>query len=189
MRPLTLGRLLEEVEEDGPDRVAGERADALAKIRQGMRSGDSRARAKAKHLKAMRNARNSFKYGGNTKDNRKGFQATVPKNIPDSARKATRDLKNESSQPADVKLKRRSKAKTLAAQRKKGINVNPYLPGDGVEARGPNQAAGVRAKLVRGLRKTIKTNKPDQDGTTPTQARQLTKDLKRDGMKNVTGIR
>jgi len=91
MRPLTLGRLLEEVEEDGPDRVAGERADALAKIRQGMKAGDSRARAKAKHLKAMRNARNSFKYGGNTKDDRPGFGATVPKNIPDSARRATRD--------------------------------------------------------------------------------------------------
>jgi len=91
MRPLTLGRLLEEVEKHGPDRVAGERADALAKIRQGYKAGDKGARKKAKHLKAMRNARNSFKYGGNTKDDRPGFGATVPKNIPDSARRATRD--------------------------------------------------------------------------------------------------
>ena len=95
----------------------------------------------------------------------------------------------ESSQPADVKTLRRSKAKTLEKQREKGINVNRYLPGDGVEARGPNQAAGVRAKLAGSLRKTIKTNKPDEHGTTPKQARQLTRDLKRDGMKNVTGIR
>jgi len=189
MRPLTVGSLLEEIEKHGPDRVAGERAKGLAALRMGVKAGKASSRKNAKHLKAMRNARNSFRHGGNTKDNRPGFQATLPKNIPDSARKATRELRNESSQPADVKLKRRSKAKTLAAQRKKGINVNPYLPGDGVEARGPNQAAGVRAKLVRGLRKTIKTNKPDQDGTTPTQARQLTKDLKRDGMKKVTGIR
>ena len=95
----------------------------------------------------------------------------------------------ESSQPADVKTLRRSKAKTLEKQREKGINVNRYLPGDGVEARGPNGAAGVRYKLVKGLRKILKTNKPDEDGTTPTQARQLAKDLKRDGIKKVTGIR
>ena len=91
MRPLMLDVLIEALEDEGPDRVAGERADALAKIRQGMKAGNSRDRAKATHLKAMRNARNSFKHGGNTKDNRAGFQATVPKNIPDSARKATRD--------------------------------------------------------------------------------------------------
>ena len=189
MRPLTLDVLLNEVEKHGPDRVAGERADALAKIRKGMKAGDKGSRKKAKHLKAMRDARNSFKYGGNTKDNRKGFQATVPKNIPDSARRATRELQKESSQPAAVKLVRRSAARTEAAKRARGKSVNPYLPGDGIEARGPNQAAGVRVKLVRGLRKTIKTNKPDKHGTTPAQARQLTKDLKKDGMKNVTGIR
>ena len=95
MRPLTLDRLLEAVEEDGPDRVAGERADALAKMRQGVKSGDPRARAQAKHLKKMRDSRNTFVHGGNTKDNRRGFQATVPKNIPDSARRATRDLKKK----------------------------------------------------------------------------------------------
>jgi len=50
-------------------------------------------------------------------------------------------------------------------------------------------AAGVRVKLVRSLRDTIRTNKPDKDGTTPKQARQLAKDLKRDGIKKVTGIR
>jgi len=80
-------------------------------------------------------------------------------------------------------------ARTEAAKRARGKSVNPYLPGDGIEARGPNQAAGVRVKLVRGLRKTIKTNKPDKHGTTPKQARQLAKDLKRDGIKKVTGIR
>ena len=189
MRPLTLDVLLNEVEKHGPDRVAGERADALAKIRKGMKAGDKGSRKKAKHLEAMRKARNSFKHGGNTKDNRAGFQATVPKNIPDSARKATRDLKNESSQPAEVKLKRRSAARTEAAKRARGKSVNPYLPGDGIEARGPNQAAGVRAKLAGSLRKTIQTNKPDKHGTTPKQARQLAKDLKRDGIKKVTGIR
>jgi len=189
MRPLTLDRLLNEVEQYGPDRVAGERADALAKIRQGVQSGDPRARAKAKHLEAMRKARNSFKYGGNRRDGTHGFQATVPKNIPDSARRATRELQKESSQPAAVKLVRRSAARTEAAKRARGKSVNPYLPGDGVEARGPNQAAGVRAKLAGSLRKTIQTNKPDEHGTTPAQARQLTKDLKRDGMKKVTGIR
>ena len=91
MRPLTLDRLLEEVEEDGPDRVAGERADALAKLRKGYKAGDPKAKKSVSHLKAMRAARNSFRYGGNPKDNIPGRQATVPKNISDSARKATRD--------------------------------------------------------------------------------------------------
>ena len=74
MRPLTLDILIEALEDEGPDQLAGQRADALAKIRQGMKSGNSRDRAKATHLKAMRKSRNSFKYGGNTKDDRPGFQ-------------------------------------------------------------------------------------------------------------------
>jgi len=189
MRPLKLDVLIEALEDEGPDPVAGERAKGLEALRKGVKSGNPRSRKNAQHLKAMRNARNSFRHGGNTKDDRPGFQATLPKNIPDSARKATRALRTESSQSAQTKLLRRGAARTEAAKRARGKSVNPYLRGDGVEARGPNQAAGVRAKLAGSLRKTIKTNKPDEHGTTPKQARQLTRDLKRDGMKNVTGIR